>query len=464
MSATPRFASPLVLALVLAMICGSSSAQDEEIRAIPPASLPTLHGGSERVADIAVAPPIVAAEEEEQEVVRIYDLSDLFTIAPPYLARQTSDLQNSVRDDLGQMPDPAMFPTPQELQSSDRGGLGGSLPDLGGGVFNAPSGESGKPLRRGSLPQLGSFGSSYGSAAANFAGARITLDDLIEAITGTIAPTQWDGVGGPGSIHRLGDALVIRCTPRIHDQIGNLLNLLRQKKGTLRTFSVEAWWLWMSEAETHALLQQGRAELGEFADVFGVVDFATFREHLGKLSEDEDRQTGYSAKITCHNGQTVHTVAGTQRLVVTQISPVADQEVFTYWPTLSLVQEGAALQVRPQATQEGTYAALDIHTRVNLLNDAQPAAAPEIPAGDDKQKADAMAAVLTAVAAIDRPHLQNARLSTSLRMPIGQVMLVGAMSFDDQTIAHGNNLCLFVKLSTQELRDDQPEDRTDELK
>ena len=43
-------------------------------------------------------------------------------------------------------------------------------------------------------------------------------------------------------------------------------------------------------------------------------------------------------------------------------------------------------------------------------------------------------------------------------------MLVGAMSFDGQPAAGGENLYMFVKLAMQELRDDQPEDRADELK
>ncbi len=54
--------------------------------------------------------------------------------------------------------------------------------------------------------------------------------DLIAMITGSVAPTTWDEVGGPGSIKYLAVAkcLVIGQTEEIHEQICDLLAATRK--------------------------------------------------------------------------------------------------------------------------------------------------------------------------------------------------------------------------------------------
>jgi hypothetical protein len=137
---------------------------------------------------------------------------------------------------------------------------------------------------------------------------------------------------------------------------------------------------------------------------------------------------------------------------------VVSNDAVAYQPVVSLVQQGAALQVRPHVTRKGKYAAIDVHTRVNLLT-------PREPAADAKPKDEAVAPDAKKdgeIPAIDRPQLRNARLATSLRVPVDQTMLVGAMSFDSDPLPGSQNLYLFVKLSVQELRDDLPEEAAGE--
>ncbi len=56
------------------------------------------------------------------------------------------------------------------------------------------------------------------------------FDSMIELITATIEPEQWEKVGGPGSIapfeSRGAAGLVIRHTPKVHQQVGQLLGEL----------------------------------------------------------------------------------------------------------------------------------------------------------------------------------------------------------------------------------------------
>ena len=60
------------------------------------------------------------------------------------------------------------------------------------------------------------------------------FDSLIDMITSTVQPTTWDAVGGPGSIARysVGTALslVISQTQEVHEEIADVLKLLRKVK------------------------------------------------------------------------------------------------------------------------------------------------------------------------------------------------------------------------------------------
>ncbi|MCH7687833.1 MAG: hypothetical protein IH899_14310 [Planctomycetes bacterium] len=86
---------------------------------------------------------------------------------------------------------------------------------------------------------------------------------------------------------------------------------------------------------------------------------------------------------------------------------------------------------------------LDIHSRVALLD--EPVRVKEI---------TAKGAPLDAAASVDRPVLRVQRISTTTRVPVNRVMLVGGMTFDDSLDADAANLYLYVKVSVQELRDD----------
>ena len=62
----------------------------------------------------------------------------------------------------------------------------------------------------------------------------VDFDSLIETITSTVSPEDWDAVGGPGSIqaHPSTLSIVVRQHPHTHDEIVALLQDLRQKRGT----------------------------------------------------------------------------------------------------------------------------------------------------------------------------------------------------------------------------------------
>lgn len=60
--------------------------------------------------------------------------------------------------------------------------------------------------------------------------ARSDAQDLIDLIQTTIAPSSWDVNGGPGSIvyWPLGQALVVRQTSEVHEDLGGVVGRLRK--------------------------------------------------------------------------------------------------------------------------------------------------------------------------------------------------------------------------------------------
>jgi hypothetical protein len=395
-------------------------------------------------------------EEEPEIVVQIYDLSDLLAVVSPYPAMVTSD--------LGPFDTPLFPGAPVSISgasapfvmsvvpggASGMGGMGG----MGGGFMSVrsktskpgtPSAEKTAPEP---APQPGAM--LYRSpkpGPAGMSGGRISVDELIDAITTTIEPTQWETVGGPGSIAPLGNTLLISTSPSIHEQITRLFDNFRKRWGTLRTVSVQAHWLWLTEAQVASLLAEGPK--GTERPPFGLVNDAAWDSLMKDLRQAGDKQpTGYHAVFTCYNGQTVHAVSGTQRRMLEGIVPVVGEQV-GYQPVMGTLQEGAALQVTPMVTTGNKLVVMDVHSRVVLAREQ-----PKRPAIDVEIAAGGKSPVRDVLAAIDRPHLANLHIETTLRIPVDRRMLVGGMTFEAQPKTGESALYLFIKPVVQELRDD----------
>ncbi len=391
-------------------------------------------------------------EEEPELVVRIYDLSDLLAPISAYPALINSDLEAT------EVP---IFPTAERTISAPSGmsGAGG----MGGGMMSVPSAAHNSagnaPHSAGSDVLFQKGGSAQPSRTQRTKGApsgtdsvRIDLDGLIDAITSTIEPTTWDDVGGPGSIAALGNSLIISTTPKTHDQITVLLDSFRKRWGTLRTVSVQADWLWLTDSQLSELLEADAKAKPNEPRAFGLVDDAAWQAQMKERSKADDSQrAGYQAAVTCYNGQTVHTVSGRQQRFITGMIPVVgggDESSVGYQPMVATLQEGAALQVTPMTTTGGRFIVLDVHSRVLLVhdNEARQPANPNWTAAQWPTHG--------VVAAVDRPVVTNSNFETTLRVPVDRRMLVGGMTFSPRPKHDELGLYLFVKLQVQELRDD----------
>jgi hypothetical protein len=280
----------------------------------------------------------------------------------------------------------------------------------------------------------------------NLGAARVSLDELVSAITTTIQPEDWEERGGESTITSLGNALLISAPPETHAQIDNLLKLLRDRWGSLRTISVRAYWLWLDDAQLDSALS---AETPEPPMGFGILTDDAWAQ-LQQTAEGEDVLPGYRAAITFYNGQTVHTMSGGQQLTVRGITPVvgSDTEV-GYSPETAVIHTGATLQITGMATRRAEFVVLDLHSRV--------CTATRLDETNENRVVPTPAAATTD--ALDRYQISLQRLSTTTRVPVDRTMLVGGMSFDEQPAPGSPSLYLFVRTSVQELRDDREDDK-----
>ena len=230
-------------------------------------------------------------------VIRIYDLGDLFAVAPPYAATISSDINLESRGIFSDYGGSGFS------GGQGSGGLGG-----GGGFFSISPTAANMPATRPTKPQAGSK-----------SGVLSNQQKMIEAIKKTISPDIWDTNDGTSTITQLGNAFIISTDAESHDQIDALLNLFRKRWGTLRTISVRAYWLALDKNEIVPLLESDGSPVRKNGEaVFGVVDDAQWTKLLNKA----ERTTRYTAALTCYNGQTVSAVSGDQSVAITDVRPV----------------------------------------------------------------------------------------------------------------------------------------------
>ncbi len=394
-------------------------------------------------------------QREVPLVLRMYDLSDLFTVAPSYLAEFPREFGQQAR---------LVFPVAGDdgLGASGAGGAGGRGMTGAGGMGGGGMGG-------------GTFQVNDQTKSPSSDG-KITLRDLITAIKEVVQPETWKEKEGQGTITALGTALLVSADEDVHAQVRDLLNLFRQRWGTLRTVSVQTWWLWLDDAQLKDVLANEKTDAKAAPPVaspaFGLVNDSAWTKLMESLhgGKAEPRRLGYRATVTCYNGQVVHVMSDGQRLAVTDVRPIvvpsdnaAAGASVALQPEMSVVNEGAVLQVRPIANISGKTVVLDIQSRVNVRNDVPRTDQPRETAADATHAEAPRKGKGTeiVVPAVDR-NLQvlTNRLSTTLRVPVDRLMLVGGMTFEEQPVPGERSLYLFVRCNVQEIRNDQDEPKS----
>jgi len=285
----------------------------------------------------------------------------------------------------------------------------------------------------------GMFGG--GGGAAVFDDRQITMDPLIDTIVDTVAPDSWAENGtGPGQIRPLGSALVVLQTEEVHQLISGLLDQLRDGSATRRTVSIDARWLLLDSDNLDRLVKtndDGERKLDQQI-----------------LAEFTRQPTSLRGITNCFSGQGVYLISGTRRNIVSSYIPVVGSVelrerdlmfasgptepriVFAqfggdgnsgavpgdlgggrsvgYQPIIEKPNFGVTLEIRPTLVLDAKAAVVDLKSTVTFpaqeLEAIHPAAAPGMPT-------------------VDRLAIQSQELATTLRVPLGEPVLVGGMTY-----------------------------------
>jgi len=305
--------------------------------------------------------------------------------------------------------------------------------------------------------------------------AQVSMEQLVSTIKETVEPELWGKSRDEAKIQFLGNTLLITATEDMHHQINNLLNLFREHWGKRRTISIQTFWIRAAAAQASDLLDTESSEsIGA-----GVVPKAKWSEFV-KAARTEKR-FAYSATLTGHNNQTLHSLSGRQRQLTLDAEPFEKtkasmwfenpddmepfgdsmddedddmdlynrtRQVVGFRPIRQSFHDGAALQVTPLATRGGNYVILDLHAKVNELT----------PPAEGAKKPKVFVRISDGESAeveLDHADYVSYRLSTTLRCPKEQVVLAGGMTYDTATESDQPNLYLFVKVSVHTIEEDK---------
>lgn len=245
---------------------------------------------------------------------------------------------------------------------------------------------------------------------------RLSLDDLVLAIPLVVAPESWDEAGGAGTLLPLAGMLIVQQTPPVHRQIERFLQDLREETRTNVSISVDARWLLLDSQQASQLTGAGKRRRG----AVNRVD----RKALAALAGEAER---FHGQVSCLNGQTVHIVSGRLHTVRQGGIPIVSGDGVGYQSLIDTPHVGALLQVTPSLLPGSNTAMVDVGSQV--ARRAATAAAPAVPAGAAGANSAQNAAAEAEAAFVERLNVVVQQLATSLRLPLGEPVLVGGLSF-----------------------------------
>jgi hypothetical protein len=375
------------------------------------------------------------AQAKGDYVLRTYEVSDLVINIQDHPYRESTD-------------------GPKNLGGGGVGGGGG------GGFFSVPESDEGfgcndaaigrQPLRV-QFAQYGGGGGIGGGRGGGMGGGAmtgvgagelspasttITLNDLTRVLVNTVASDTWAMNGtGEGQVEPIGTALVVWQTPAVHEQIGQLLNQIRQGAGHRKTVTIDARWLLLTSDDLDRLV---------LPDQTGVP--AVDRKALDEFT----RRPGSIRGITnCFSSQLVYLVSGTRRNVVSSYIPVvgslehdaaAETLVSTrrqslirlvsdttatnsgkesrvgYQPVVEKPNLGALLEIRPTLMRGDDSAIVDLKSTLTV-------------AGSHPVQPDGVNDASSIAPSVDRIAIETQEFATTLRMPLKKPVLVGGLTY-----------------------------------
>ena len=321
--------------------------------------------------------------------LRVYDLADLFAIAPSHTAH------GFVGWDSTPLLDPSGANVLTAAATGATGGMGG-MGGMGGGMGGMFNVQSSAQNNRGSH---------------DYGGWQPTPKSLIEAIQKTV-DAKWESSGGEESLHWLGSSLMVNAFPATHAPVKKLLELVQSRWNARSTFEIELHWLWLSYREERELARQmsvSESSSTRSIEADALLDF------IDNLDKQEGRPSFLHARLHGHNGQTVPWVSGEQHRSVSSWDRLKGELV----PMTTIAQRGIVCEVTPMLAHATEHATLVYRGR--WVEDAPTPAMEKVEPASWLEKAPRP----------DEDRIVGQSLSTTVRLPIGRAAILGSGSSTD---------------------------------
>jgi hypothetical protein len=330
------------------------------------------------------------AQVEEGLQLKAYDVGDLVL-------------------DIKDYPYPSSDFGTSRLQGSGFGG--------GGGGFGGGGG-------------MGGGGGAFQIGGGMGASQPTSMDDLKHVILSVAEPNTWAENGGTGKLESFGTTLLVAQSPQVQQVVESLLEQLRASSGERKSVSVDARWLLLTSDELEQLVGESGGPIVN-------------REALADFTR---RPSSIRGRTSCFSGQLVYLVSGTKRNVVSGYIPVvgslddgsdeaqlaslsgggkvrfaqfqstdgqAGGRSVGYQPIVTTQNVGALLEIRPSLVRGTDTAIIDLKATVT---------------DSVAENGEAPQPVAPRPPEVDRVAFQSQELATTLRVPLGQAVLVGGMT------------------------------------
>jgi hypothetical protein len=241
---------------------------------------------------------------------------------------------------------------------------------------------------------------------------RSQIDPLTQLIMDLLAQGSWREQGGAvGHMRHFASRLVIAQTRENHARIQQLLDEIRQSGGLSQTVSVRATWVRAGGADAPAPGSQVTAEWLAGQSIYCRGQTVSF------------------------SGQVVHIASGRGRAIVSDLTAIVADSAVAFDPEVQRVQSGVSLQVSAQLVPGSELAVLDVQYYLSEWDEPGAAIGPVGIAADQEAHHAGL---------IDRINMLSQQLKTTLRVPLGQPVVVGGMTLDPAAGKDGAEQILLV--------------------
>ncbi len=315
----------------------------------------------------------VGKADRLEVIIGVYDVRDIIELARehPYIRSAPPNRFGEPRAD-----EPVERDPPRGVFSASRGD----------GIFTEDSGYEFEPSRY------------------RWRGSAVTAESLSTTVAGILRAAEKRFSPEAGGVTAVGGLLVVAATEDGHTAVADTLDAMRRAYDR-RPVVVEALWVPLTPEAAAQLLGRGR-NAGRRMVLDAPAEFPA---------------AAYTARLAGLDRQPMHVAAGPATLFVGDLIPVVSHAAVAYRAVTETLQFGPVLEACVTLSPDATAAALRVDSTVTEMTDRRVEDVMVAPQGADGNSPPA-------TGKMDLFDFDVHTLATTVRVPVGKLVVLGAMT------------------------------------